>query len=215
MSGRHCSWALGSWWTWARCPSRSKIMMSSAGRSIAAQACGVIVANSAASPVSTIISRSPSDSRIRPERTNSQSRPGWTCCSTARRVGSSRILIATVLPVGRLRSHVVRSPVLLRIGRMITSSSLRTSRSESRSTCRPVASGIRMSRLIVRFPVSTRLMVDGLRFVRAASSSSDSPNVFRRLRNRVRTICSMSVCSATAFSDLFLRISQDVMRYTG
>ena len=50
-------WPPVSWWTWARWPSRSKIMMSSAGPSIAVKACGVMVANSAASPVSTVISR--------------------------------------------------------------------------------------------------------------------------------------------------------------
>ena len=62
-----------SWWTWARWPSRSKIMMSSAGPSMAAKACGVMVANSAASPVSTMISRSPSSSRTRPSMTKNQS----------------------------------------------------------------------------------------------------------------------------------------------
>ena len=62
-----------SWWTWARWPSRSKIMISSAGPSMAAQEWGVIVANSAASPVSTMSSRSPRSSRTRPSMTKNQS----------------------------------------------------------------------------------------------------------------------------------------------
>src|SRR5262249_1678140 len=81
-------------WPGARWPSRSKIMLSSAGPSIAANACGVIVANSAASPVSTVISRSPRRRRTRPSSTKNQSRPGWTRCSGRRRTGSSRILMA-------------------------------------------------------------------------------------------------------------------------
>ena len=69
-----------------------------------------MVANSAASPVSTMISRSPSSSRTRPSMTKNQSWPGWTRCSGIRSVGSSRILIAIVLPVGRLSIQVVRPP---------------------------------------------------------------------------------------------------------
>jgi hypothetical protein len=170
--------------------------MISAGPSIARNACGVMVANSAASPVSTAISRSPSDRPTRPSSTKNQSCPGCTRCCAVLRVGSSRILTAIVEPVGRLSSQVVRLPELLGVGRMTTSSSLRTSRSASRSTWSAAASGSRMSRLIVRLPVSTRLIVDGLRFVRAASSSSDRPNVVRRLRSRVRTVRSISFCVA-------------------
>src|SRR6188472_4123225 len=103
-----------------------------------------------------------------------------------------RILTAIVLPVGLLNIQVVREPALLGVGRITTSSSLRTSRSASRSTWSAAAKGSSTSRLIVRLPVSTRLIVDGLRLVRAASSSSDRPRVFRRLRSRVRTTCSIS-----------------------
>ena len=63
MNSAHCMpWPamvtvqlVASWWTWAWCPSRSKIMMSSAGPSSAVMACGVMVANSAASPASTMM----------------------------------------------------------------------------------------------------------------------------------------------------------------
>ena len=69
----HRRMAIGLVMDVARWPSRSKIMMSSAGPSMAAKACGVMVANSAASPVSTMISRSPSDRRTRPSMTKNQS----------------------------------------------------------------------------------------------------------------------------------------------
>lgn len=49
-------------------------------------------------------------------------------------VGSSRIFTAIVVPVGRLSTQVVRSPDLFGVGRMTTSSSVRTSSSSSRST---------------------------------------------------------------------------------
>ena len=71
------------------------------------------------------------------------------------------------------------------------------SSSVSRSTWRAPARGSRTSRLIARLPVSMRLMVDALRLVRSASPSSDSPSVFRRLRSRARTTCSISSDSCT------------------
>lgn len=158
---------------------------------MAVKACGVIVANSAASPALTVISRSPSESRTRPVRTKIQSWPGWTRCCTWLFVGSIRVFSATVAPPGRLNIHVVRPPVRLGVGRMTTSSSVLTSSSVSSPTWSPAASGIRTSRLIVRLPVSIRLMVEGLRLVRAPRSSSERPSVVRRLRRRVRTTCSM------------------------
>lgn len=65
---------------------------------------------------------------------------------------------------------------------------------------------------MVRLPVSIRLMVEGLRLARAASSSSESPSVVRRLRSRLRTDCSMSWCSGTATSRGVLRILQGLMQ---
>ena len=102
---------------------------------------------------------------------------------------------ATVLPVGRLSIQVVRWFEVLASGWMTTSSSLWTFSSVSTSICSALANGTKMSRLMVRLPVSTRLIVDALRLVRAASSSSESPSVWRRLRSRVRTTCSMLVGS--------------------
>ena len=115
--------------------------------------------------------------------------------------------MAMVRPVGRLKIQVVAPPEPFGVGRMTTSSSLRTSRSVSRSTWRAVANGSSMSRLIVRLPVSIRLIVEALRLVSAASSSSDKPSVVRRLRSRVRTTCSM-LLSSTMVPVPFLRISQ-------
>ena len=54
-------------------------------------------------------------------------------------------------------------------------------------------------------PVSTRLIVEGLRLVRGASWSSDRPSVVRRLRSRVRTTFSISFSSVIARSP-FLQI---------
>src|SRR5688572_17545766 len=85
------------------------------------------------------------------------------------------------------------------------------SRSASRSTWSAAASGSRTSRLIVRLPVSIRLMTDGLRLLRAASSSSDSPNVVRKLRKRVRT--RFSISSSSAITPPVLRISQGVLQF--
>jgi len=188
-------------------------MMSSAGPSTAATACGVIVANSAASPASTVITRSPSDKRTRPSVTKNQSWPGWTRSSGGLRVGWRRILTATTLPVGRLSIQVVRLPARVAVGRITTSSEARTSRSASRSTWSAAASGRSTSRLIVRLPVSTLLMVDGLRLVRAASSSSERPRVLRSVRKRARTASSTSRCSAMLSSDL-LRISQGRVHFS-
>lgn len=66
-----------------------------------------------------------------------------------------------MLPPGRLSIQVARLPVRLGDGRMTMSSSVLTSRSASRPTCRPAAKGTRTSRLMVRLPVSTRLIVEG------------------------------------------------------
>lgn len=49
------------------------------------------------------------------------------------------------------------------------------SRSALRSICRAPAKGTSTSRLMVRFPVSIRLMVDALRWLRCARVSSDHP----------------------------------------
>jgi hypothetical protein len=48
---------------------------------------------------------------------------------------------------------------------------------------------------MVRLPVSMRLIVDALRWVLAATSSSDSPSVRRKLRSRLRTRSSIAVVS--------------------
>ena len=106
-------------------------------------------------------------------------------------------------------------PELFGIGRMTTSSSLRTSRSASRSTWRAVANGSRMSRLIVRLPVSTRLMVDGLRLVRAASSSSDRPSVFRKTPQTGPNHLFYFVQLSHGSSANVLRISQVRLRFSG
>jgi thioredoxin reductase len=59
-----------------------------------------------------------------------------------------------------------------------------------------------MSRLIVRLPVSTRLMVEGLRLVRAASSSSDSPRIVEAVSDHApRTVerhCDVAVIGGSA-----------------
>ena len=54
------------------------------------------------------------------------------------------------------------------------------------------------SRLMVRCPVSMRLIVDALTLVRLDSSSRDRPSVVRKLRSRVRTTCSTSSRCAIA-----------------
>jgi hypothetical protein len=56
-------------WVWAWWPSRSNSTITSAGPSTAFTECGVMVANSAASPASTVSSRSPSTRRTRPSST--------------------------------------------------------------------------------------------------------------------------------------------------
>ena len=61
-------------WRWVRWPSWSKMHRISAGPSWAPKACGIMVENSAAWPVSTRIVRSPSRSMTVPDRTVNQSR---------------------------------------------------------------------------------------------------------------------------------------------
>lgn len=125
-------------------------------------------------------------------------------------MGLNRILTAIVGPVARLNIQVVRAPERLGDGRMTTSSSPLMSRSTSTDTCSAVARGWRTSRLIARFPVSIRLMVEGLRLVRAARSLSDRPRVLRRLRSRVLT--TSSILASLIRDSLPLRILQQALR---
>lgn len=107
--------------------------------------------------------------------------PRWTDGAS---FGSMRISIATVRPSGQLSGHVVRVPLLCATGRITTSSSVGTSKSTSRLTWRALANGTSTSRLSACLPVSTRLMVDGLRLVCSAGSSREYPRVVRMLRRR-------------------------------
>ena len=86
--------------------------MSSAGPSTAANAWGVMVANSAASPASTTISRSPSVSRTRPRgRRTSRGRGGRGARRAAWRFEAH--LHGDGATGGRLSIQVVRSPEVL------------------------------------------------------------------------------------------------------
>ena len=89
-------------------------------------------------------------------------------------------------------------PDLLGAGRTTTSSSLRTSRSASRSTWSADASGSRMSRLIVRLPVS-RTIASGLISTPARSSAKSAAKRDTALTARATASTSPRAlsCSAT------------------